>query len=95
MVAVLCVVLHPLQVLLVTLQAPGVVFDLRGGIAVTALQSVVEALRLLHPLYVQVFLQLLSAEVNRDASQVNSNVPNQTVWQMSPLKSRPQNPVVF
>lgn len=33
LVAVLCVLLHPLQVLLVTFQTPGVVFELRHSVA--------------------------------------------------------------
>lgn len=45
MVAVLCVFLHPLQVLLVTFQTPRVVFDLWHHVAL--LQAKVENLRLL------------------------------------------------
>ena len=48
LVALLSVVLHGLQVLLVTLEAPGVV--LGEGAALAALQPVVEHLRLLQPL---------------------------------------------
>lgn len=45
LVAVLCVLLHPLQVLLVTLEAPGVVFELRDPVAL--LQAKVEDVCLL------------------------------------------------
>lgn len=68
LVAVLCVLLHPLQVLLVTLQAPGVPFDLRGSVAVTVLQSMVKALHMLDLLHILVFLQLLDTALNREES---------------------------
>lgn len=58
MVAVLGVLLHPLQVLLVTLEAPGVVCELRDGVAVAALQTVVEHLGLLQPLQLHVLREL-------------------------------------
>lgn len=45
LVAVLCVLLHPLQVLLVTFQTPGVVFELRHSVAL--LQAQVQDLCLL------------------------------------------------
>lgn len=45
MVTVLCILLHPLQMLLVTFKTPGVVFDLWHNIAL--LQAEVENLRLL------------------------------------------------
>lgn len=48
MVAVLGVLLHPLKVLLVALEAPGVVLELGDGIA--PLQGVVEHLGLLQPI---------------------------------------------
>lgn len=38
LVAVLCVLLHPLQVLLVTFQTPGVVFELRHSVALLQTQ---------------------------------------------------------
>lgn len=49
MVAVFCVLLHPLQVLLVALEAPGVVLELRAS-SIAPLQAVVEHLGLLEPL---------------------------------------------
>lgn len=50
MVAVFRVLLHPLQVLLVALEAPGVVLELRAGSSIAPLQAVVEHLGLLEPL---------------------------------------------
>lgn len=52
MVALLGVLLHPLQLLLVTLEAPGVVLELWGCVTVAALQAIVEHLGLLHSLHV-------------------------------------------
>lgn len=45
LVTVLCVLLHPLQVLLMTFETPGVVFDLWHHVSL--LQAEVENLRLL------------------------------------------------
>lgn len=50
LVAVFRVLLHPLQVLLVALEAPGVVLELRAGGSIAPLQVVVEHLGLLEPL---------------------------------------------
>lgn len=61
LVAVLGVLLHPLQVLLVTLEAPGVVFEMWDGVAVTVLQDVMQPLGLLQPLQLLVVLQLVGA----------------------------------
>ena len=44
LISVLRILFHPLQVLLVTLEAPGIVFDLRDSVTVTVLQSVVKHL---------------------------------------------------
>lgn len=49
LVTVFCVLLHPLQVLLVALEAPGVVLELWAG-SIAPLQAVVEHLGLLEPL---------------------------------------------
>lgn len=57
LVAVLGVVLHLLQVLLLTPEAPGVVLELWQRVAVTALQSVVDHLRLPQPLQLHVLLR--------------------------------------
>ena len=56
LVAVLCILLHPLEVLLVTLDAPGVVCELRDSVTVTVLQSVVEHFSLLQPVQLHVVL---------------------------------------
>lgn len=54
------VLLHLLQVLLLTLEAPGVVFELRHSVTVTALQPVVEHFGLPQPLQLHILLQLVS-----------------------------------
>ena len=53
------VVLHPLQLLLVTLEAPGVVPELHR-VAVAQLQRVVEHVCLLQPLHLHVLLELVA-----------------------------------
>lgn len=76
LVAVLGVLLHLLQVLLLTLEAPGVVLELRRGVAVAALQPVVEHLRLPQPLQLHVLLQLLEAgRQARDTSGTERKEP--------------------
>lgn len=62
LVAVFSILLHPLQVLLVTLEAPRVVFELWDSVTVAVLQSVVAHLGLLQPLKLHVLLQLLNTE---------------------------------
>lgn len=61
------VLLHLLQVLLLTLEAPGVVLELRHAVTVAALQPVVEHLRLPQPLQLHVLLQLQEAGRQRKA----------------------------
>lgn len=56
LVAMLGVLLHLLQVLLLTPEAPRVVLELRQRVAVAALQSVVDHLRLSQPLQLHVLL---------------------------------------
>lgn len=68
LVAVLRVLLHPLQVLLVALEAPGVVLQLRCS-SVTPLQAVIEHLSLLEPL--QFILSLQTVESEREKERVS------------------------
>jgi len=64
LVAVFCVLLHPLQMLLVALEAPGVVLELRAG-SIAPLQTVVEHVGLLEPL----LLAFHTAGVKTEAGQ--------------------------
>lgn len=62
LVAVLGVLLHLLQVLLVTLQAPGVVFERWCSVAAAVLQPVMQPFGLLQRLQLHVVLQLVGTE---------------------------------
>lgn len=53
------ILLHLLQMLLLTLEAPGVVLELRHGVTVAKLQPVVQHLSLPQPLQLHVPLQLV------------------------------------
>ncbi len=66
LVAVLGILLHLLQVVLLPPKAPGVVFELRYGVTVTALQSVAEHLGLSQPLQPHIILQLVNTGPQRE-----------------------------
>ncbi len=75
LVAMFCVILHPLQVLLVALEAPGVVFELRAG-SIAHLQAVVEHLGLLEPLTLLLAFDTggVRTEVGQPDRQITANL---------------------
>lgn len=77
LVAVFCVLLHPLQVLLVALEAPGVVLELRAS-SIAPLQTVVEHLSLLDPLLLAFHTGTVKTEVGQPDRQIRANLLDQT-----------------
>lgn len=75
LVAVLGVLFHPLQVLLMALEAPGVVLQLRRS-SVTPLQAVVEHLSLLEPLQLLLTLQTEHGGERERDLQIKTYVSN-------------------
>lgn len=77
MVAVFCVLLHPLQMLLVALEAPGVVLELRAS-SIAPFQTVVEHLSLLYPLLLTFHTGRVKTEVGQPDRQIRANLLDQT-----------------
>lgn len=75
------VLLHLLQVLLLTLETPGVVFE--HGVTVAAFQSVVEHLSLPQPFQLHILLQLVKTGWWRDTKRKKLYlvVEYKTTWQ--------------
>lgn len=76
LVAVLCVLLHPLQMLLVALEAPGVVLELRAG-SIAPLQAVVEHISLLEPLLLTFHTAGVKTAVGQPDRQIRANMLDQ------------------